>query len=201
MGMVLGVIGMKKTRNLDVLITVARLKETWVWQRITAATAEGEVVLFHLPLLPNHQSLQRSQLLRQRYVLTRPTGRMDMARGVIGMKKMMNLDVFYLVLCLMEAWVWQRITAATAEGEVILFHLLPRQQSQALQRSQLLRQRYVLTRPTGWIVLVLGVIGMKKMMNLDVLNSVVGMKEAWVRHWITAATAEEGVTLVRLPLL
>ena len=44
----MGVNGMKIMMNKIVLITVVCMKETWVWQTITAATVEGGVILFHL---------------------------------------------------------------------------------------------------------------------------------------------------------
>jgi hypothetical protein len=179
----MGVIGMKHLMNLDVLKKVICMMETWVWQRITAATAEGEVILFHLPLLPNHQALQRNQLLRQRYVLTRPTGRIAGVLGVIGMKNMINLDVLNMVVCMKEAWVWQRITAATAEGGVILFRLPLLPNHQALQRSQLLLRAFphqlhqcALTSRVGMIIVAMIVPGMKWMI-LDVLNMEIVSRE------------------------
>jgi hypothetical protein len=56
----LNVNGMKIMMNLDVLMKVVYLTEAWVWQTITAATAEEGVILFLLPPLKNHQALQRS---------------------------------------------------------------------------------------------------------------------------------------------
>jgi hypothetical protein len=96
--------------------------------------------------------------------------------------------------------VWRRMPVATVEEGVILFLLLlpPLQQSQTLQRSQLLlralhhhlhqalqrfqlaRQRFALTHPTGRINIVMDAIGMKKII-IDVLATVVQL--VFMKEW------------------
>jgi hypothetical protein len=111
-----------------------------------------------------------------RRVLTRPTRRINMIVGVESMNNFMKKNVL-LVICMKETWVWQTITAVTAEEGVILFLRPPLPNHQALQRSQLLLRalphqlhQFVSTRRVGMIGTVMIVRGTKSWMILDVLD-------------------------------